>query len=509
MQKVIVLDFGSQYTQLIARRVRELSVYSEIYPFDISIARLKTLRPDALIFSGGPASVYDKDAPTLDPEIYNLGLPILGICYGLQLIAKNFGGSVEKAKKREFGRAEIAPENGLSQNLLFKDVPASTVWMSHSDKVTKLPEGFDVTAETASAEFCGTQNVSRNIYGVQFHPEVHHSAYGKQVLSNFLFEIAKLKGDWSKENFIQSQIEKIRDQVGKEKVICGLSGGVDSTVAAVLINAAIGKQLRCVFVDNGLLRKNEAKQVRDTMKKNLNLNLTFAPAEELFLSRLKKVVNPETKRKIIGKTFIDVFEKNIRTEKFLAQGTIYPDVIESSSHKGVSQTIKSHHNVGGLPKRMKLSLVEPFRELFKDEVREVGKILNVPDEIIHRHPFPGPGLAIRVLGEVTKSRLDLLREADDIFISELKSNGLYDSVWQAFAVLLPVQAVGVMGDNRTYENVLALRAVGSVDGMTADWSALPYEFLATVSNRIINEVRGVNRVTYDISSKPPATIEWE
>lgn len=509
---VIVLDFGSQYTQLIARRVRELGVYCEIFPYHTSAEKIKSLNPKALIFSGGPASVYEKFAPKPDEKIYDLHLPTLGICYGLQTIVQHFGGKVENARKREFGRAKITimQLDGASKNHLFKNISDSEVWMSHGDKVTKLPPNFVVTARSTNSEMCAVEMISdtEKIYGVQFHPEVHHTEYGKEILANFLFEIAGLKKDWSTKDFIEQEIQKVRDLVGKEKVVCALSGGVDSTVAAVLVSKAIGKQLKCVFVDNGLLRKHEAKEVRNALK-TVGLRLDFVDASDLFLKRLKGVANPEQKRKIIGKTFIEVFESHIDREKFLVQGTLYPDVIESVSVKGPSQTIKTHHNVGGLPKKMKLKLIEPLRELFKDEVREVGKLLGVPDDILARHPFPGPGLAVRVLGAITKERCELLREADAIFISELKANGLYHKVWQAFTVLLPVNTVGVMGDNRTYENAVALRAVTSTDGMTADWARLPYDFLAHVSNRIINEVRGINRVTYDISSKPPATIEWE
>jgi len=510
MNTVVILDFGSQYTQLIARRVRELGVYSEILPYNAPLEKILALQPKALIFSGGPASVYAKSAPVPDARLYTLNLPILGICYGLQVIAKHFGGKVELAKAREYGRANLIIKPDGKANLLFKQVPNSTVWMSHADKVTVLPAGFDVIAESDNSELCAVAycHDGKQIFGLQFHPEVHHTMYGKQILANFLFEIAHLSPDWSPQNFIESQIEKIRQTVGKERVICALSGGVDSTVAATLVSRAIGKHLKCVFVDNGLLRKNEAKEVKAALS-SLGLNLKVVHAARLFLSRLERVIDPEKKRKIIGKTFIEVFEANISCEKFLVQGTLYPDVIESVNVRGPSQTIKTHHNVGGLPKNMKLKLLEPLRELFKDEVREVGKLLGVPDSILQRHPFPGPGLAVRVIGAVSQARCDILREADRIFIEELKAAGLYDKVWQAFAVLLPIQTVGVMGDNRTYEHVVALRAVNSTDGMTADWSELPHDFLAKVSNRIINEVRGINRVVYDVSSKPPATIEWE
>ncbi len=510
MNTVVILDFGSQYTQLIARRVRELGVYSEILPYNAPLEKILALQPKALIFSGGPASVYAKSAPVPDARLYTLNLPILGICYGLQVIAKHFGGKVELAKAREYGRANLIIKPDGKANLLFKQVPNSTVWMSHADKVTVLPAGFDVIAESDNSELCAVAycHDGKQIFGLQFHPEVHHTVYGKQILANFLFDIAHLSPDWSPQNFIESQIEKIRQTVGKERVICALSGGVDSTVAATLVSRAIGKHLKCVFVDNGLLRKNEAKEVKAALS-GLGLNLKVVHAARLFLSRLERVIDPEKKRKIIGKTFIEVFESTISCEKFLVQGTLYPDVIESVNVRGPSQTIKTHHNVGGLPKNMKLKLLEPLRELFKDEVRAVGKLLGVPDSILQRHPFPGPGLAVRVIGAVSQERCDILREADRIFIEELKAAGFYDKVWQAFAVLLPIQTVGVMGDNRTYENVVALRAVNSTDGMTADWSELPHDFLAKVSNRIINEVRGINRVVYDVSSKPPATIEWE
>lgn len=510
MNTVVILDFGSQYTQLIARRVRELGVYSEILPYHAPIEKILSLNPKALIFSGGPASVYEKFAPLPDKRLYDLNLPTLGICYGLQAIAKQFGGKVEVAKTREYGRANLVIRRNGKESLLFKNVPNSVVWMSHSDKVTVLPTGFEVTAESEHSELCAVEYVQhgKKIYGLQFHPEVHHTVEGKRILSNFLFEIAGIVPDWSPKNFIEAEIEKIRETVGNEKVICALSGGVDSTVAATLVSHAIGKRLTCIFVDNGLLRKNEAKEVKAALQP-LGLNLKVVNAAELFLSRLKGITHPEKKRKVIGKTFIEVFEQHIRNEKFLVQGTLYPDVIESVNVKGPSQTIKTHHNVGGLPKKMKLKLIEPLRELFKDEVREVGKLLGVPDAILKRHPFPGPGLAVRVIGAISQERCNLLREADAIFIEELKAAHLYDSVWQAFAVLLPIQTVGVMGDNRTYENVVALRAVHSTDGMTADWAELPAAFLAKVSNRIINEVRGINRVVYDISSKPPATIEWE
>ncbi len=516
MNSVLVLDFGSQYTQLIARRIREIGVYTEIIPFSASLEDIKSHQPKAIVLSGGPTSVYDQFAPMPDEAIFSLDIPILGICYGLQVIAKHFGGKVDSAPKREFGRAHIniyKDENSQrSTSCLFEDVPDSVVWMSHSDKVHHLPKSFHVTANTDNSELCAVEvslsNSTPKIFGVQFHPEVHHSEFGAKILSNFVINIAGIEPNWSPESFVETEVQRLKEELGDQTAICALSGGVDSTVAAVLVSRAIGKNLHCVFVDNGLLRKNEAKIVEEKLK-SLNLQLTVAHSQDLFLSRLKHVVSPEKKRKIIGRSFIKVFEEHIHQEKFLVQGTLYPDVIESVSVKGPSQTIKTHHNVGGLPKRMKLKLIEPLKELFKDEVRKVGKLLDIPDEILGRHPFPGPGLAVRILGSVSKDRLDILREADAIYIEELKKHDLYNKVWQAFTVLLPVQTVGVMGDNRTYENAVALRAVNSMDGMTADWSKLPYDFLNHVSNRIINEVRGINRVTLDISSKPPATIEWE
>jgi GMP synthase (glutamine-hydrolysing) len=513
MQSVLVLDFGSQYTQLIARRTRELGIYSEILPYNTTPETIREHNPGAIILSGGPTSVYDEAAILPDDGIFSLGIPILGICYGLQAIAKHFGGEVASSSKQEFGRAKIlVNRDGDHESMLFRNIPDSDVWMSHGDKVVHLPEGFRVTASSENSEMCAFESCGSKgalkVYALQFHPEVQHTLYGKQLLSNFLIDIAGIKPDWSSKSFIEHQIEEIGRKAGKETVICGISGGVDSTVAAVLVGKAIGKQLHCVFVDNGLLRKNEAEKVMSFLS-TLGLRVSLIDASELFLKRLKNVASPEKKRKIIGKTFIQVFEEQMAHEKFLVQGTLYPDVIESVSVKGPSETIKSHHNVGGLPKRMKLKLIEPLRELFKDEVRAVGRELGIAEDILMRHPFPGPGLAVRVLGSVNKERLDILREADEIYIEELKSSGLYQQVWQAFAVLLPVQSVGVMGDKRTYENVLALRAVESTDGMTADWAQLPHDFLARVSNRIINEVRGINRVAYDISSKPPATIEWE
>ena len=511
---ILILDFGSQVTQLIARRVRECGVYAEIEPCTASFDKIKSKNPQGIILSGSPFSVYDEDAPQVNPEILSLNIPILGICYGLQSLAHCLGGTVEKAEKREFGRAFITKN---TDDALFDKIEnGATVWMSHGDHLATLPPDFSIIAQTENAIAAIKAN-HKPIWGVQFHPEVVHSNCGKQLLYNFVRNICNLSGDWTAETFIEAKIKEIQAQVGKEHVILGLSGGVDSSVAAVLLHKAIGDQLTCIFIDNGLLRKGEFEQVSTTFREAFGIRLKAINAADAFLSELAGVSDPETKRKIIGRVFIETFDKacdEIQQElgempKFLAQGTLYPDVIESVSFKGPSVTIKSHHNVGGLPEGMRFSLVEPFRELFKDEVREVGKKLDVPTEIISRHPFPGPGLAIRVISDITPEKLTILREADVIFLEELKKQGLYDKTWQAFAVLLPVQSVGVMGDGRTYENVCALRAVTAIDGMTADWAHLPHEFLAHVSNRIINEVRGINRVVYDISSKPPATIEWE
>ncbi|HFB68577.1 MAG TPA: glutamine-hydrolyzing GMP synthase [Calditrichae bacterium] len=511
MEKVLILDFGSQYTQLIARRVRELHVFSEIQPFNYPLEKIQADKSiKAIILSGGPSSVYAEDAPRPDSGIFQLGLPILGICYGLQLIAAEMGGQVDPAARREYGRAELFIDEDTE---LFFEVDSPTVvWMSHGDHLTEAPPGFSILAHTENSPIAAIGNAEKNIYGIQFHPEVHHTVEGKQILHNFLYLIAGVSGDWSPQSFISSQIEKIRQQVGDKRVLCALSGGVDSSVVAVLLHQAIGDQLTCVFVDTGLLRANEAQEVETVFREHFHINLISVNARQLFLSKLRGVTDPEQKRKIIGNTFIDVFEAEAQKSgpfDFLAQGTLYPDVIESVSFKGPSETIKTHHNVGGLPEKMNFQLIEPLRELFKDEVREVGRQLGLPEKIIGRHPFPGPGLAIRILGEVTEERLDILRQADAIYIHELRKAGLYDQIWQAFAVLLPVKSVGVMGDQRTYEYVLALRAVVSVDGMTADWFHFPFDFLAQVSNKIINQVKGVNRVVYDISSKPPATIEWE
>lgn len=506
---IIILDFGSQYTQLIARRIREQKVFCKILPFNFEIDPDDKKSLKGIILSGGPASVFDESAPTLDKKILELHVPILGICYGLQTLAYVLDGKVEKGKKREYGRAIIDIKDTSD---LFKGLDKKQkVWMSHGDFVVELPEGYQALATTESIPYAAIKNPEKKIFGLQFHPEVMHTENGKKMLENFLFDICECKGTWTSESFISSSVQKIKGVVGNGKVICGVSGGVDSFVCAVLVNKAIGDQLTSIFIDNGLLRKNEVSEVINTFKK-LKMNLDFVDASERFLSELKGVIDPEEKRKIIGRVFIEVFEeeaKRIGQVDFLAQGTLYPDLIESISFKGPSATIKSHHNVGGLPETMNLRLIEPLKELFKDEVRLIGKELNLPDTILQRHPFPGPGLAVRVIGEVNKTELDLLREADEIFIQELKKSGYYDKVWQAFCVLLPVRSVGVMGDERTYENVATLRAVTSTDGMTADWAKLPSDLIGKISNRIINQVKGINRVVYDVSSKPPATIEWE
>ena len=510
MDAIAILDFGSQYTQLIARRIREANVYSKIFPYNISFEELEEFKPKGIILSGGPMSVYDEDVPSLDERIFELDVPILGICYGMQLLAKFFGGKIEPAKSREYGKANI---NILGYSELLKNVKNnSVVWMSHGDLITKAPDDFDVNASTEETPVAAMSNKLAGIYGVQFHPEVKHTEEGEKIIRNFLFDICECEPDWTPENFIEKSIKEVREKVGDSKAILALSGGVDSSVAAVLLDKAIGENLFCVHVDNGLMRKDESRKIVELFKEKMKLNLSFVDASELFLSRLSGVTDPEEKRKIIGATFIEVFEKEaskVDGVEFLVQGTLYPDVIESVPVKGASVTIKSHHNVGGLPEKMNLKLIEPFRELFKDEVREIGKKLGLPDDLLKRHPFPGPGLAVRILGEVTPERLRILRDADEIFISEIKRYDIYDEIWQAFSVLLPVQTVGVMGDFRTYENVLALRAVTSADGMTADWYRMDGEILAAVSNKIIRNVKGINRVVYDVSSKPPATIEWE
>ena len=507
---IVILDFGSQYNQLIARRVREMGVYAEVVPFHEDIDKILERKPKGIILSGGPASVYAKGAPTLDKRIFDANIPILGLCYGMQLITHLYGGEVERADKQEFGKASLKLDE--KDSLIFKNIPDNTiVWMSHADHVNKMAEGFEIIAHTDSS-IAAIENRDKKIYAFQYHPEVTHSEHGFEMLKNFVFEIVGAEKNWSMENYIETTVKEIKEKVGDKKVILGLSGGVDSSVAAMLINKAIGKQLTCIFVDTGLLRKNEAKYVMDIYAQNFDMNIKCINAEERFLSKLKGVEDPEEKRKIIGKEFIEVFNEEaikLKDAEFLAQGTIYPDVIESVSVKGPSVTIKSHHNVGGLPEDLNFKLLEPLRELFKDEVRKVGRELGIPDYMVDRHPFPGPGLGIRILGEVTKEKADILREADDIFIEELRKEGLYSKVSQAFVVLLPVKSVGVMGDERTYEYTAVLRSANTIDFMTATWSRLPYEFLEKVSNRILNEVKGINRLTYDISSKPPATIEWE
>ncbi len=508
-ETILVLDFGSQYTQLIARRIRELGVYSEIKPYNTPVDEIKITEPKALILSGGPASVWDDDAPTVDREVFELGMPILGICYGMQLTAQLLGGIVERSRVREFGPATLRITNGFD---LLSGIPdKSDIWMSHGDRVLELPPGFESIAESENSPRAAMKNREMRIYGTQFHPEVVHTKFGREILSNFLFKIAGCEGMWTPKSFVETAIKDIRQRAGNATVICGLSGGVDSAVAAVIIQRAIWDKLRCIFVDTGLLRLNEAEEVVESFR-DMGLNLVHVDAKERFLNKLRGVTDPERKRKIIGEEFVNVFEaeaSKIKDARFLAQGTLYPDVIESVSVKGPSATIKSHHNVGGLPEKMNLKLIEPLRELFKDEVREVGRELGVPDEILGRHPFPGPGLAIRIIGEIDEERIGILRQADRIFIEEIKKGGVYDDIWQAFCVFVPVKTVGVMGDERTYENVIALRAVTSLDGMTAKWARIPYDLLEKISVRIINEVRGVNRVVYDISTKPPSTIEWE
>jgi len=516
LDKINIIDFGSQYTQLIARRVREQKVYCRIIPCTAGKKKILEGGPKGLILSGGPSSVYDKNAPRIDPEIFGSGVPILGICYGMQLTSLLLGGKLHRSREREYGQAKLRLNSNFKfQNpKLFRDISEeSQVWMSHGDSVQTPPKGFVALASTANCRIAAMADVRRNIYGLQFHPEVNHTAQGQKIIANFLFNICRCQGDWTMDSIIELSVKDIRQKAGSSKIVLGLSGGVDSSVAAVLISKAVGKQLHCIFVDNGLLRLNERAEVERVFKKQFKIPLMTVDAAARFYKKLKGVDDPEQKRKIIGKEFIEVFAgaaKKIGGVGFLAQGTIYPDVIESVSFKGPSATIKSHHNVGGLPKNMrKLKLVEPLRELFKDEVRQLGLSLGLPKEMVMRHPFPGPGLAVRVLGEVTKERCDILRAADKIFIDELRASGWYSRTSQAFAVLLPVKAVGVMGDERTYQNVLALRAVNTTDFMTAEWTRLPEDLLAKVSSRIVNQVKGINRVVYDISNKPPATIEWE
>lgn len=512
--RILVLDFGSQYTQLIARRVREAHVYSQIMPCTVSLATILAYRPKGIVLSGGPSSVYDKKAPSVDKELFRQGIPILGICYGMQLVTYLSGGDVAKASHREYGRAELMIDD---RSDLFKGVGeegSTIVWMSHGDRIERMPPGFRSIAHTGNSPIAAMRrhDGKGRIYCLQFHPEVAHTPEGATILRNFVYDICGCRPSWTMRSYVDTAVEQIRNQVGRDQVICALSGGVDSSVAAVLTHRAVGDQLTCVFVDNGVLRAGERDQVQKTFAANFKLNLRILDRANEFLAGLKNVIDPERKRKIIGRLFIKNFDaesKKLKGIKYLVQGTLYPDVIESVSFKGPSATIKTHHNVGGLPARMKLKLIEPLRELFKDEVRVLGKELGIPDNVVWRQPFPGPGLAIRILGSVTKERLTILREAETIVDQEIRAAGLYRDIWQAFAVLLPIRTVGVMGDQRTYDNVVAIRAVTSLDGMTADWAKIPNEALGKMSNRIINEVKGVNRVVYDISSKPPSTIEWE
>ncbi|MBI5017526.1 MAG: glutamine-hydrolyzing GMP synthase [Deltaproteobacteria bacterium] len=511
-QKVLILDFGSQYTQLIARRIRESRVYCEIHPCTLSLDEVRRFGAQGIVLSGGPSSVYDEGAPLLDAGVFELGVPVLGICYGMQLMTHLLGGTVARGLRREYGLAHLTVDDSRGILAGFRTGDPIPVWMSHGDRIEVLPAGFSALAHSTNSPVAAMAHAEKPFFGVQFHPEVVHTPRGTEIIENFLFDVCGLAPTWTMGSFIEATTRAVREKVGDGTVICALSGGVDSSVVALLLHRALGERLVCIFVDNGVLRKGEAEKVVRTFRDHFHMNLRHVDASDLFLEKLRGVTDPEQKRKIIGNEFIFLFEREalaLGGAKFLAQGTLYPDVIESVSFKGPSATIKSHHNVGGLPERMDLTLIEPLRELFKDEAREVGRELGLPEEILERHPFPGPGLAIRVLGEVTRERLAILQEADAIVREEIASDGLQKSVWQAFCVLLPVKTVGVMGDERTYESVVAVRSVNSLDGMTADWSRLPYELLGRISNRIINEVRGVNRVVYDISSKPPATIEWE
>ena len=508
---ILIIDFGSQYNQLIARRVREAHVFCRIEPPSVSAETIKAMNPEGIILSGGPASIYEKNSPKMDTAVFDLGIPVLGICYGMQFMIGALGGNVEHVDKREYGFAELKIRN---HEILFRKVDKTTTcWMSHGDSILQVPKGFKITASTKNTRIAAADNHRKGLYGLQFHPEVAHTPMGKTMLRNFLFNVCKCKRSWTMKSFAKETIENIRKTVGDKKIILGLSGGVDSSVTAVLIHKSIGRKLTCIFVDNGVLRKNEAEKLKVTLKQHLNINIRFINASGKFLKALGKATDPEKKRKIIGRVFMQVFEaeaKKIKDAEFLAQGTLYPDVIESeSAFGGPTSVIKSHHNVGGLPRKMKLKLIEPLRYLFKDEVRQLGKELGLSDELIWRQPFPGPGLAIRIVGEVTRRRLTILRNVDELLLEEIKGAGYYKRLWQSFAVLLPVKSVGVMGDKRTYENIVAIRAVTSKDAMTADWAKLPQKLLGKISNRIINEVGGVNRVVYDISSKPPSTIEWE
>jgi len=508
---ILIIDFGSQYNQLIARRVRESRVYCQIESPNVSIDYIKKLNPKGIILSGGPSSIYEKHSPRINKAVFDLGIPVLGICYGMQFMIGALGGTVKRADKREYGFAALFIKNHVD---LFNGVNKKTkCWMSHGDSIVKLPRGFKITASTENTNIAATVNSKKGLYGLQFHPEVHHTSQGKKMLHNFILQVCGCKRTWTMKSFAKDSINQIKETVKDKKVILGISGGVDSSVASLLIHRAIGKNLTCIFVDNGLLRKDEAKKVKQTLKQHLHINIRFVSSTTRFLKGLAGVSDPEKKRKIIGGIFMEVFEaeaKKIKGADFLAQGTLYPDVIESiSAFGGPTSVIKSHHNVGGLPKKMKLKLVEPLRYLFKDEVRLLGKELGLPDELIWRQPFPGPGLAIRIIGEITQRRLSILREVDAVLLEEIKKNRYYKRLWQSFAVLLPIKSVGVMGDKRTYENIVAVRAVTSKDAMTADWAKLPHKLLGKISNRIINEVNGVNRVVYDISSKPPSTVEWE
>ncbi len=510
MEQILILDFGSQYTQLIARRLRALRVYCEILPYSASAEEILSRSPRGIILSGGPSSVYGKAAPKPDPAILNLGIPVLGVCYGMQLLAYEYGGKVSRAAKREYGFSELKVLKG---SRLFRGINGkATVWMSHGDEVKKAPPGFRVTARAEGSDIAAMENPERGFYALQFHPEVHHTRHGVKMLENFARGICGCRDRWTPSSFLKESLADIKKRAGGSAVICGLSGGVDSSVAAVLAHKAIGDKLKCIFVDTGLLRHGDRARMEEVFKKKFHYSLKIVDASALFLGRLKGVTSPEKKRKIIGHTFIEVFDKEakkVKGAKFLLQGTLYPDVIESVSVKGPSAVIKSHHNVGGLPEKMKMGLIEPLRYFFKDEVRELGRAVKIPEGLIMQHPFPGPGLAIRVLGEVTPDRLKILREADRLMREEIQKAGWYDRIWQAFCVLLPVRSVGVMGDERSYEYTVAIRCVSSVDGMTADWSRLPHDLLQKISSRVVSEVRGVNRVVYDVTSKPPATIEWE